>query len=69
MFQIVNISKIPLLIIVILPDILKEVTGQDNRQGDLEEEREDEEAEADEQDNGQPETIVAPGETSVVENP
>ena len=35
----------------------------------LEEVRGDEEAEADEQDTGQPETIVAPGETSVVENP
>ena len=54
---------------MILPDIPKEVTGQDNHQGDLEEEREDEEAAADEQDTGQPETIVAPGETSVVENP
>ena len=54
---------------MILPDILKEVTGQDNHQGDLEEEREDEEAEADEQDTGQPETVVAQGETSVVENP
>ena len=50
---------------MILPDILKEVASQ----GDLEEEREDEEAEADEQDTGQPETIVTPGETSVVENP
>ena len=35
----------------------------------LEEVHGDEEAEADEQDTGQPETIVAPGETSVVENP
>ena len=50
---------------MILPDILKEVASQ----GDLEEEREDEEAEADEQDTGQPETVVAQGETSVVENP
>ena len=53
------------VIIVILPDILKEVASQ----GDLEEKREDEEAAADEQDTGQPETIVPPGETSVVENP
>ena len=50
---------------MILPDILKEVASQ----GDLEEEREDEEAEADEQDTGQPETVATPGETSVVENP
>ena len=42
---------------------------QDDHQGVLEEVRGDEEAEADEQDTGQPETIVAPGETSVVENP
>ena len=42
---------------------------QDNHQGLLEEVRGDEEAEADEQDTGQPETVATPGETSVVENP
>ena len=35
----------------------------------LEEVRGDEEAEADEQDTGQPETVATPGETSVVETP
>ena len=42
---------------------------QDDHQGLLEEVRGDEEAEADELDTGQPETVVAPGEKSVVENP
>ena len=42
--------------IVILPDIPKEVTGH-------------EEAEADEQDTGQPETVVAPCETSMEKTP
>ena len=51
-----------------LPDILKEVTGQDNHKGDLEELRDEEEAEADDLETGQPETVIAQGEDSVVEN-
>ena len=45
-----------------------EVAGQDDHKGALEEVREDEEAAAD-KDTGQPETIAARGETSVVETP
>ena len=51
-----------------LPDILKEVTGQENHEGDLEELRDEEEAEADDLETGQPETVIAQGEDSVVEN-
>ena len=51
-----------------LPDILKEVTGQENHEGDLEELRDEEEAEADDLETGQPETVIAQDEDSVVEN-
>ena len=52
-----------------LPDIPKEVTGQDNHEGDLGELRDEEEAEADDLETGQPETVNALGEDSVVDNP
>ena len=52
-----------------LPDIPKEVTGQDNHEGDLGELRDEEEAEADDQETGQPKTANAQGEESVVDNP
>ena len=52
-----------------LPDIPKEVTGQDNHEGDLGELRDEEEAEADDPETGQPETVYAQGEDSVVDNP
>ena len=52
-----------------LPDIPKEVTGQDNHEGDLGELRDEEEAEADDLETGQPETVNAQGEDSVVDNP
>ena len=52
-----------------LPDIPKEVTGQDNHKGDLGELRDEEEAEADDLETGQPETVNAQGEDSVVDNP
>ena len=52
-----------------LPDIPKEVTGQDNQEGDLEELRDEEEAEVNDQETGQPETVYAQGEDSVVDNP
>ena len=52
-----------------LPDIPKEVTGQDNHEGDLEELRDEEEAEADDLKTGHPETVIAQGEESVVDNP
>ena len=51
-----------------LPDIPKEVTGQDNHEGDLEELRDEEEAEVDDLETGQPETVIAQGEDSVVDN-
>ena len=51
-----------------LPDILKEVTGQENHEGDLEELRDEEEAEADDLETGRPETVIAQGEDSVVGN-
>ena len=50
-----------------LPDILENVGGHDVQEGVLEELHEDEEAGAEEQDTGQPETIAAPGETGVVD--
>ena len=52
-----------------LPDIPKEVTGQDNHEGDLEELHDEEEAEADDLETGHPETVIAQGEDSVVETP
>ena len=52
-----------------LPDIPKEVTGQDNHEGDLGELRDEEEAEVDDPETGQPETVYAQGEDSVVDNP
>ena len=52
-----------------LPDIPKEVTGQDNHEGDLEELRDEEEAEVNDLETGQPETVYAQGEDSVVDNP
>ena len=50
-----------------LPDILEDVDGHDVQEGVLEELHEDEEAGAEEQDAGQPETIAAPGEKGVVD--
>ena len=50
-----------------LPDILENVGGHNVQEGVLEELQEDEEAGAEEQDTGRPETIAAPGETGVVD--
>ena len=50
-----------------LPDILENVGGHDVQERVLEELHEDEEAGAEEQNTGQPETIAAPGETGVVD--
>ena len=56
-------------ITVILPDILKDVSGHDVPEGVEEELREDKEAGADRRDTGHPETIGAPGEIGVVDKP
>ena len=54
------------LIVHILPDNLKEATGQGDHKGVLEEEREDEEAGAVEQVTSQPKAVGALGEKTVV---
>ena len=54
------------LTVDILPDSPKDVTGQDNHKGVLEEVREDQEAGAVEQDTSQPEAVGALGEKRVV---
>ena len=54
------------LTVDILPDNLKEATGQGDQEGVLEEAREDEEAGAVGQDTSQPEAVGALGEKRVV---
>ena len=54
------------LIVDLLPDILKEATGQGDHGGVLEKVREEEEAGAVERDTGQPEVVGALGERKVV---